>query len=83
MPNTIQMVLHGHMPYVLNHGTWPHGEHWLYEAALEVYLPLLRMLERTDMALTLGMTPVLLSQLKSKTFIDGMYRYLKENINFL
>ncbi|MEM9753736.1 MAG: hypothetical protein AAF916_10170, partial [Planctomycetota bacterium] len=27
------LVLHGHLPYVLHHGTWPHGEDWLYEAA--------------------------------------------------
>lgn len=83
MAKKIQVVLHGHMPYVLHHGTWPHGEHWLYEAAFEVYLPLLSMLERTDMALTLGMTPVLLTQLKSKAFIDGMYRYLKENLKLV
>ena len=25
-------VLHSHIPYVMNHGAWPHGEHWLFEA---------------------------------------------------
>ncbi len=34
------LVLHGHLPYVLRHGTWPHGEDWLYEAAAETYLQL-------------------------------------------
>ena len=39
------LVLHGHLPYVLRHGTWPHGEDWLYEAAAETYLPILAMLD--------------------------------------
>ena len=38
------IVLHGHLPYVLHHGTYPHGEAWLYEAAAETYLPLLDMI---------------------------------------
>ena len=80
MQGKVQIVLHGHMPYVMHHGTWPHGTHWLYEAALEVYLPMLDMLERTDMALTLGMTPVLLTQLRSTVFKDGMYAYLKDQL---
>lgn len=83
MQGTIQIVLHGHMPYVVHHGTWPHGAHWLYEAALEVYLPILDMLERTEVALTLGMTPVLLAQLRSSTFVDGMHAYLKEQLRLV
>ena len=39
------MVLHGHIPYVLGHSTWPHGSIMLYEAAAETYLPLLWALE--------------------------------------
>ena len=38
------IVLHGHLPYVLHHGSYPHGEAWLYEAAAETYLPLLDMI---------------------------------------
>ena len=34
------LALHGHLPWVLGHGRWPHGESWLYEAAAGVYLPL-------------------------------------------
>ena len=41
------LVLHGHLPYVLHHGAAPHGEAWLYEAAAETYLPLLRLIEET------------------------------------
>ena len=53
------IVLHGHLPYVLHHGTYPHGEAWLYEAAAETYLPLLDMigeaaLNKARPALTVG-----------------------------
>ena len=37
-------TLHSHLPYVLNHGRWPHGSDWLCEAALDTYLPLLEVL---------------------------------------
>ena len=83
MRGRVQLVLHGHMPYVLHHGTWPHGSTWLYEAALEVYLPLLDLLSRTDMALTLGLTPILLTQLRSKEFVSGMYRFMKEQLRLV
>ena len=26
------LTLHSHLPYVLNHGRWPHGSDWLCEA---------------------------------------------------
>ena len=42
------LVLHGHLPYVLRHGIWPHGEDWLYEAAAETYLPLLATLRECE-----------------------------------
>src|SRR5438128_2539910 len=38
------ITLHSHLPYVINHGTWPHGLEWLSEAAAETYLPLLRVI---------------------------------------
>ena len=40
------LVLHGHIPDVMGHGTWPHGANWIYEAAAETYLPFLRMARR-------------------------------------
>ena len=39
-------VLHAHLPFVLNHGRWPHGADWLNEAAAETYIPLLIMMRR-------------------------------------
>ena len=44
-PATFVLVLHGHLPDVLGHGTWPHGANWLYEAAAETYVPFLRAAE--------------------------------------
>jgi len=29
------LVLNSHIPYVLAHGSWPHGMDWLFEAAAE------------------------------------------------
>jgi len=79
------LVLHGHMPWVLNHGRWPHGEHWLYEAALGVYLPLLSTVEEVSASagrsgITLGLTPVLLEQLAHDRFKAGFDTYLQDLI---
>lgn len=79
------IVLHAHLPYVLNHGVHPHGEAWLFEAAAETYLPLLDVigevaLLRARPALTVGLTPVLLEQLAQDHFKAGFVVYLKERI---
>ncbi len=75
------LALHGHLPWVLNHGRRPHGVHWLYEAALETYLPLLGVLDELEQhgvnaSFSLGLTPVLLEQLASPTFQRGFDRYM-------
>ena len=77
------LVLHGHLPYVLRHGTWPHGEDWLYEAAAETYLPLLAMVDecvylKARPKITMGLTPVLLEQLSHEHFKKGFEHYLKD-----
>ena len=79
------LVLHGHMPYVLRHGAWPHGEDWLYEAAAETYLPLLRVIDecqdlKGNPRLTIGLTPVLLEQLAHEDFKRGFEEYLLDRI---
>jgi 1,4-alpha-glucan branching enzyme len=79
------LVLHGHLPYVLHHGVWPHGESWLYEGAAETYLPLLDLLDElagreTRFGLTIGLTPVLLEQLANERFKIGFVDYLNERI---
>jgi 1,4-alpha-glucan branching enzyme len=80
---TLCIVLHGHLPYVLHHGSYPHGEAWLYEAAAETYLPILDMigecaLLKTRPAVTIGLTPVLLEQLAQDRFKAGFSEYLNE-----
>ena len=42
------LTLHSHLPYVLNHGRWPHGSDWLCEATLDTYLPLLEALKEPN-----------------------------------
>lgn len=74
------LVLHGHLPWVLNHGRWPHGEVWLFEAAAETYLPLLSVLETGDCAFTLGLTPVLLEQLGHPGFRERFAEWLSEEL---
>jgi 1,4-alpha-glucan branching enzyme len=79
-------VLHGHLPYVLHHGVWPHGESWLYEAAAETYLPMLELLDElagknVRFGLTVGLTPVLLEQLSHERFKTGFVEYLNERMD--
>jgi 1,4-alpha-glucan branching enzyme len=81
----LTIALHGHLPYVLRHGVWPHGEDWLYEAAAETYLPLLAMLghcalHQVSPRLVLGLTPVLLEQLDHDLFKQGFEHYLADRI---
>src|SRR5256714_5184534 len=57
-------------------GTWPFGEEWLWEAIATSYLPLLEMLDRAP--LTLSLTPVLCDQLEAPGAIDRCLRFLTE-----
>jgi len=77
--------LHSHLPYVLNHGRWPHGSDWLCEAALDTYLPLLERLEElsaegTAAPLTIGFTPVLANQLASASFAREMEEFFGQRL---
>ncbi|HEY5001417.1 MAG TPA: hypothetical protein VII15_06215, partial [Candidatus Cryosericum sp.] len=70
------LVLHSHLPYVLGKGRWPFGEEWLHEIVLDTYLPLLEGLEclaRDDIpaSIAVGITPILMEQLKSPAFVDS------------
>lgn len=75
------LALHGHLPWVLHHGRRPHGVHWLYEAALETWLPLLGVVDElaahgVRAGFSLGLTPVLLEQLANPAFQQGFEGYL-------
>ena len=77
------LVLHGHLPWVLHHGWWPHGEVWLYEAAAESWLPLLAVAQEGAAAgfrvpVTMGLMPVLLEQFAHPSFDVGFRRWMGE-----
>jgi len=79
------LALHSHLPYVLNHGRWPHGSDWLCEAALDTYLPLLEQLEalaaeETPAPVTIGFTPVLANQLASPVFAREMEAFFAQRL---
>ncbi|MDH7511642.1 MAG: DUF1957 domain-containing protein [Clostridiales bacterium] len=80
------LVLHSHIPYVLAHGNWPHGVDWLHEAAAESYLPLLDVFYRLRDEgfapnVNVSFTPVLMEQLKSRSFASGFKSYLQMKID--
>lgn len=79
------LALHSHLPYVLNHGRWPHGSDWISEAAIDTYLPLLSALRRLEVEdvptpLTIGITPVLANQLESPVFVTELEAYFAQRL---
>jgi len=77
------LVLHGHLPWVLHHGRWPHGEDWLFEAVSETWLPLLSVVEQCanegiNASWTVGLMPILLEQLAHDRFKQGFVVWLTE-----
>jgi 1,4-alpha-glucan branching enzyme len=79
MPKTsgkLAIVLHTHMPYVEGFGTWPFGEEWLWEAIATSYLPLLGVVPRAP--ITLSLTPVLCDQLEAPGAVDRCVRFLED-----
>jgi 1,4-alpha-glucan branching enzyme len=84
-PVDFVFTLHSHLPYVLNHGRWPHGSDWLCEAALDTYLPLLETLrglsaESVPSPVTIGFTPVLANQLINPAFVAEMEAFFDQRI---
>lgn len=82
------LMLHGHIPYVKKAGVWPFGEEWLLEGILETYIPLLEMLDGfhnvlhkdNKIRITLGLTPVLVEQLKDDYFKSRFVEYATDRI---
>src|SRR2546428_8462436 len=78
------LVLHTHLPMVVNHGRWPHGSDWLCEAAFECCLPLLEVLHRLvadgiSPRWSINLSPVLTEQLASPEFQKELAFY-RENV---
>jgi 1,4-alpha-glucan branching enzyme len=72
----LAIVLHTHMPYVEGFGTWPFGEEWLWEAIATSYLPLLDVLGRGP--ITLSLTPVLCDQLEDDAAMGRCQAFLED-----
>lgn len=83
----VVVMLHSHLPYVLNHGRWPHGSDWICEAAIDTYLPLVekfRGLDAMNIAapVTIGFTPILANQLEHPTFAKELEDYFEQRLQF-
>ncbi len=81
------MVLHAHLPFVVNHGRWPHGSEWLAEIATHCYLPLLKTLrtlrsDQVPVRLTVNLSPVLCEQLASPPFQTELAGFLADRRAF-
>ncbi len=82
-PRRLAFILHMHLPWVLGHGTWPHGEVWFAEAVVHCYLPVLEALDRLGLKgrralATVSVTPVVAAMLidpRSREVVTG---YLSE-----
>lgn len=79
------LALHSHLPYVLNHGRWPHGSDWICEAAVDTYLPLidsLQVLAEEEIAapVTVGITPILANQLASPVFESELRQFFAQRL---
>ena len=84
MSYPFSLVLHTHLPMVVNHGRWPHGSDWLNEATFECYLPLLEVAHRLvadglSPRWTINISPVLTEQLASPEFQKELSFYY-ENV---
>ncbi|MEO8500469.1 MAG: 1,4-alpha-glucan branching protein domain-containing protein [Vicinamibacteria bacterium] len=76
-------VLHAHLPFV-RHAEHEHflEEDWLYEAVIETYLPLLRMMDhltrdRVRFRLTLTLSPPLLAMMQDPLLMKRCERRIK------
>lgn len=85
-PAALLLMLHSHMPWVLGHGQWPHGEDWLSEAIAECYIPLLNSIKNLvgkgiSPKFTIGISPVLCEMLTNKEYKDRFIKYCKNKVN--
>lgn len=81
------LLLHAHLPWVRHpeHDRF-HEEEWLYEAIVEVYIPLLRVLRTAaerhpSVRMTLGLTPTLLEMIADPLLLGRARRYMAERLD--
>jgi len=80
------LVLHTHLPWVLHHGTYPHGVDWLNEAVAECYIPLLNVFndllsEGIVPKVNIDISPVLCEQLEHPEFPKIFEKYCLDKID--
>lgn len=85
MARPFALVLHTHLPMVVNHGRWPHGSDWLNEATFECYLPLIETMhhlvgEGLSPKWTINVSPVLAEQLGSPEFQRELSFYYENTL---
>lgn len=80
------LVLHHHLPFV-KHPEYEFflEEHWLFEAIVETYIPLLMMLRRleqkgVEFRITVSLTPPLCEMLVDSFLMDKFRKYLDRTI---
>lgn len=79
------LILHTHLPWVLHHGTYPHGVDWLNEAVAECYIPLLNVFnellaEGILPKVNIDISPVLCEQLAHPDFPNIFSKYCEDKI---
>ncbi len=79
------LILHTHLPWVIHHGTYPHGVDWLNEAVAECYIPLLNVFndllnEGILPKVSIDISPVLCEQLEHPDFPAIFENYCKSKI---
>ena len=85
----LAFVLHAHLPYVRKKEKNSLEEDWLFQAILECYIPLLKVIEEMsnkvpeNTKLTLSLSPTLLSLLESKQLQNKFPEWIKTRIDFL
>ncbi len=80
------LVLHAHLPWCKKSGTWPAGEEWYTEAALETYIPMLNVLRELKeqgikTALTINITPILAEMMTDDYMKQRFTEYMENLIN--
>ncbi|WP_036909993.1 1,4-alpha-glucan branching protein domain-containing protein [Prochlorococcus marinus] len=85
----LAIVLHAHLPYVRSKVPGSLEEDWYFQALMECYLPLLKILEDSAKAkdlnpkLTISLSPTLLSLLNDEELKTRFPKWLKVRLNLL
>tara|TARA_Y100000589_G_scaffold13707_1_gene11074 strand:+ start:1110 stop:2699 length:1590 start_codon:yes stop_codon:yes gene_type:complete len=86
---SLAFILHAHLPYVRKNETNSLEEDWFFQALLECYLPLIKVLEKAlevepkNTKLTISLSPTLLSLFKSKDLQKKFPSWISTRIDLL